>query len=305
MNFLKRAYTVMELRTGFATGLPALSGGLFGSYLVAEINLLLLALMFIAGYCINIVANVANEIRAYQKSEEDEKTFDHDGSGGLAAGKATLKDTIMVLIFFLVLAGVSGLTIVFLTKSLLVLILGLTAAIMAMAYSIGPYPYITLPINEFICGLFCGGISSFVAAYIQIGEINVAIILYAIIVAFISSFLMAVNNSSDFHKDKATRVTLPHVIGFKNSIYILIPQLLVVLACWVILLMIQAISLILFMIGLIILIYVGLIRWYQGYAKINAPYPEMAKDWEPKTLDLIYSFNGIMATSFLILIIVD
>lgn len=25
-NFFKRIYTVMELRTGFATGLPALSG---------------------------------------------------------------------------------------------------------------------------------------------------------------------------------------------------------------------------------------------------------------------------------------
>ena len=37
-NFFRRIYTVMELRTGFATGLPALSGGLFGAYLTKELN---------------------------------------------------------------------------------------------------------------------------------------------------------------------------------------------------------------------------------------------------------------------------
>ena len=30
-SFFERAYTVMEIRTGFATGLPVLSGGLFGA----------------------------------------------------------------------------------------------------------------------------------------------------------------------------------------------------------------------------------------------------------------------------------
>ena len=46
-NFFKRAYTVMEVRTGFATGLPVLSGGLFGAYLVGDIKFILLLLMFV------------------------------------------------------------------------------------------------------------------------------------------------------------------------------------------------------------------------------------------------------------------
>lgn len=59
-NFFERAYTVMEVRTGFATGLPVLSGGLFGAYLVGQLKIVPLILMFITGFCLNIVANIAN-----------------------------------------------------------------------------------------------------------------------------------------------------------------------------------------------------------------------------------------------------
>ena len=70
-NFFQRAYTVMEMRTGFATGLPVLSGGLFGAYLAGQLKLIPLLLMFVTGFCLNIVANVANEIRAYLEDEEN------------------------------------------------------------------------------------------------------------------------------------------------------------------------------------------------------------------------------------------
>ena len=65
-NFLQRAYTVMEIRTGFATGLPVLSGGLFGAYLAQNLKIIPLLLMFMTGFCLNIVANVANELRVYR-----------------------------------------------------------------------------------------------------------------------------------------------------------------------------------------------------------------------------------------------
>ena len=55
-GFPLRAYTVMEVRTGFATGLPVLSGGLFGSYLAGELKVIPLVLFFICGFAFNIVA---------------------------------------------------------------------------------------------------------------------------------------------------------------------------------------------------------------------------------------------------------
>ena len=100
-SFFERAYTVMEIRTGFATGLPVLSGGLFGAYLAGHLKLIPLLLMFVTGFCLNIVANVSNEIRAYLKNEENENTFTHHaGSEGLVRGDATFKDSIIVLLFF-------------------------------------------------------------------------------------------------------------------------------------------------------------------------------------------------------------
>ena len=72
IGFPARAYTVMEIRTGFATGLPILSSSLFAAYLTGKLNLLYLILFFVSGFSFNIVANVANEIRAYLKQEENE-----------------------------------------------------------------------------------------------------------------------------------------------------------------------------------------------------------------------------------------
>lgn len=90
VGFSKRAYTVMELRTGFATGLPIFSTSLFVSFLTGRINALYLVLFFICGFSFNIVANVANEIRAFMKNEESEETFTgHLGSEGLVRGDAT------------------------------------------------------------------------------------------------------------------------------------------------------------------------------------------------------------------------
>ena len=45
-------------------------------------------------------------------------------------------------------------------------------------------------------------------------------------------FLMSTNNTSDFLKDMGKRVTLPHVIGFRNSIKIIIPEALIMIAAW-------------------------------------------------------------------------
>ena len=112
-EFLKRAYTVMEIRTGFATGLPTL------------------VWFFISGFSFNIVANVANEIRGYLKKEENESTMTgHKGSEGLVRGDATLKDALIVLVGFLALGGISGLMVVLLTKSLFILGMGLLQTIL-------------------------------------------------------------------------------------------------------------------------------------------------------------------------------
>lgn len=300
-NFFQRAYTVMEMRTGFATGLPVLSGGLFGAYLAGQLKLIPLLLMFVTGFCLNIVANVANEIRAYLEDEENEETFTHHaGSEGLVRGDATFLDSIIALLFFLFISAVAGLSLVFITKNFNILAIGILSVIAAVCYSLGPKPYIVYPIGELVSGLFVGSISTLVSAYLQTDTLNLSIILYSITPMMMTVFLMSTNNTSDYQKDMGKRVTLPHVIGFRNSIKIIIPEALIMIATWLMLYVIGSITLIMLVTGLLIFYYYGYIRWYKDYYHIKEVYPEMGREWGPRPLLLIYSFNLILSIEFFI-----
>lgn len=305
-NFFKRCYTVMEIRTGFATGLPILSGGLFGAYLVGQLKLIPLILMFITGFCLNIVANVANEIRAYLEDEENEETFTyHAGSEGLVRGDATFLDSIIVLLFFLFISAVAGLSLVFITKNFNILAIGILSVIAAVCYSLGPKPYIVYPVGELVSGLFVGSISTLVSAYLQTDHLNLSVILYSIIPMMMTVFLMSTNNTSDFLKDMGKRVTLPHVIGFRNSIKIIIPEALIMIAAWLMLYVIGSITLVMLVTGLLIFYYYGYVRWYKDYYHIQDVYPEMGREWGPRPLLLIYSFNLILSVEFFIYLLLQ
>ena len=149
------------------------------------------------------MANVSNEIRAYLKNEENENTFTHHaGSEGLVRGDATFKDSIIVLLFFLGISGLSGITLVLITNNFNILAIGILSVIAAVCYSLGPKPYIVYPVGELVSGLFVGAISTIVSAYLQTDVLNAPIIIYSIIPMIMTIFLMSTNNTSDYEKDK-------------------------------------------------------------------------------------------------------
>ncbi|WEG73672.1 prenyltransferase [Vagococcus intermedius] len=303
VGFPKRAYTVMELRTGFATGLPILSSGLFGAYLVGHLRIIPLVLFFICGYSFNIVANVANEIRAYLKNEEDDKTLtEHFGSEGLVRGDATLLDAVLNLLGVLGIGGISGLGLTWLLNSWLLLVLGILGLVAALTYSLGPKPYIVYPVGEFVSGLFVGGLSSLLSSWIQVGQLILPSVLYAWICMMLTVFLMSTNNTGDYEKDLGVRRTLPHVIGFRASILIIIPEFITVLVAWA-MLGLTVIPWWVFLIGLIIFYVQGYKRWYQAYYKIQKVYPEMGREFGPRPLLVIYHFHGWLTFIFWLLLI--
>lgn len=301
MEFFKRVYTVIEIRTGFATGLPVLSAGLFGGYLAGKLNIGLLILMFISGFSFNIASNVAAEIKGFLKNEDTEDVLTgHKGSEGLARGDASITDAMIALILSFMIGTISGLLIFFITMKIEILIIGVVSAAAAILYSLGPKPYANYPVGEVVSGLFVGGISSIISAYIQLGEINIGIILYSIITIIATVFLMSVNNTSDIFKDKATRVTLPHIIGFRNSIKILVPEAIVMVAAFIFLYTLGYIKIYMLIIGLVIFYHSFYLAWFKDYYKIKEHYQTMGRDFGPKPLILIYNFNLIMAGLFLI-----
>ena len=189
-------------------------------------------------------------------------------------GDATVVDTLIVLFFFLGISGLSGITLVFVTKNLTILMIGILSAFAAIGYSLGPKPYLNLPI-----------------------------VLYSVIPMIMTVFLMSTNNTSDIEKDRGHRVTLPHVIGFRNSIKLIIPEALLMLIAWTTLYLIGGITLLMFISGVVIFYYFGYIRWYKDYYQIQAPYKEMGREFGPRPLLLIYSFNLILSTEFFIYLI--
>lgn len=300
IGFPFRAYTVMELRTGFATGLPILSSSLFAAFLTGQLNWLYLGLFFICGFSFNIVANVANEIRAYLKQEEDENTFTgHLGSEGLVRGDATFLDACLVLLAWIALGGLTGLLLVYLTNSVALLLMGCLGLLAALCYSLGPFPYIVLPIGEFVSGLLVGGLSSLVAFWLQTGWLNTSAFIYAFICMMLTVFLMSTNNTGDYEKDQGIRVTFPHIIGFRNSILILIPESILVLTAWLYL-SLTVLTWWQSLIGFLIFFVEGYLRWLKDYLKIQTVYPEMGRDFGPRPLLLIRAFHTTMALLFFI-----
>lgn len=299
IGFPKRAYTIMELRTGFATGLPILSSSLFAATIHHSLNWFTLTLFFISGFSFNIVANVANEIRAYLKNEENEDTFtEHLGSEGLVRGDATFLDACLVLLAWLGLAGLSGLMLVFITKSFLLFLFGCTGLIGSLTYSLGPKPYLLYPYSELISGILVGFLSSLIAYWLQAGHISLFAFAYAWICMTLTVFLMSTNNTGDFEKDKDSRTTLPHVIGFRRSILIIIPEFCSLLIAWLYL----SITILPWwqsLIGLFLFYYDGYFRWLKSYLKIKTVYPSMGKEFGPRPLLLIRSFHLTMSICYL------
>ncbi len=301
IDFLRRAYTIMEVRTGFATGLPILSGSLYGAYRSGSFKFWPFIFFLISGFGFNIVANVANEIRGYIKEEENASTLTgHTGSEGLVRGDASLKDAYIVLAGVFVIASGSGLMVVVLTRSLGILGLGLVGALGAVTYSLGPKPYIVYPVGELVSGLLVGGVTSFVAIGIQVGGVGVETLLYAIVPTMMTVFLMATNNTSDYEKDKGIRLTLPHVIGFRNAIKLIIPEALLMVLAWTGLYGVGGLTWWMYGLGLVTFFEFGYRRWYRDYYKIQAVYPLMGKEWGPRPLLLIYSFHTALSLAFLI-----
>ncbi len=299
-SFIKRMYTIIELRTGFVGGSCALLGGTYAAMIQGSMNLLILILVIISAFMMNIVANVANEIRGYLKAEEDINTLTgHKGSEGLIRKDATLKDAYIALFLISILGIGSGMLVVILTKSILILIIGIIGFISAITYSLTPIAYAKLPIGEIVSGLNLGFLVFLVGVISQGKSIDLNTLYLALISFFLVSFLMAANNTTDFKKDKKTRTTLAHILGFRKSITVIIPQLIIIFILWF-LIALNLNSFLIGIIGYLIFIYAGLFKWYIPYYKIKEHNEDLSKEFGIKPLILILSFNFGMSFIFIL-----
>jgi len=260
-------------------------------------NITLFLLMVACAYVINLIANVANEIHGYMVREDSGLDDTHSGTNGLSRGVISLKESFFALFLVVTLSGILGLSIVYISGSYLILILGLMSVAAAILYSLTPFAFIKYPINEAVSGIFCGGVSAFSGALLQTGEVTLDIILFAVIISIATNFLMAVNNTADYHKDLENRFTLPHLIGFRNSMKLNVFEMVILVVVSFFINFHISTYIILF--GIVY--YFGYVNWLKGYMKIKEPYFTMKGEWITKALAFHVSMNILLGLNFLIL----
>ncbi len=300
LKFYQRVYTVLELRTGFVAGTSALLGASYGAYLNHKIEIIPLILMIISAFCFNIVANIANEIRGVVYGEENQTTITgHFGSEGLVRQDAKLQDAIIALISMSLIGISSGLLLVLITRDIRILVIGIIGFLAALLYSLTKFAYIKLPVGEVVSGLMCGFLCVIAAILTQGVSLSLSAIALGLIAYFMVSFLMSANNTVDYYKDLNKRVTLSHVLGFRRAITILIPQIVIVYLLWLYV-GITSLPLAILIVGLVILTYFGLIKWYYPYWQLKTYQEGIAREFGPKPLILIINFNVIISILLLI-----
>ncbi len=299
VNLIKKINSIIEIRTGFVASSCAILGVAFGFFVSGNINIIASISFVISAFLFNIVANVAAEIGGYVSGEDYGFQTNHKGSEGLVRGDVNLKEAIICLCLFLISAIGFGLLALFYSREILLLIIGVIGVFGSLLYSLTILAYNKLPITEFVSGFMCGYLCTIAGFLIQT-PLELSAHLLGVMTLLMVSFLMAANNTTDFEKDLKRRVTLPHIIGFRNSIIILIPQIILLYGLWFIISMISINNFLICLLGVVIVTYFGIFKWYIHYFQVKEYSSGLSKVYGPMPLRLLLNFNIIMAVVFMI-----
>lgn len=300
INYLKRAYTVVELRTGFVAFSSALIGIGFGYYISGNFNTLASISLLISAFFMNLVANVSAEIKGFILEDEGQDYLTgHSGSEGLSRGDASLQDAYLALFICLCIAGISGLLAVLISSKIVLVAIGISGLLAALLYSLTPLAYNKYPVSETVSGLMCGYLCTISGIIIQT-DLSIEGHLLGMMTFIMVWFLMAANNTVDYQKDMGKRVTLAHLLGFKKSIRILSLGLILLFGLWVLISARLHVQLSMFMFGLGLLVYYGLFKWYFKYYKVELKTENLGRIFGPLPLTLLLNFNIYMFVAFVI-----
>lgn len=294
VSYLQRVYTVVELRTGFVAGSSMLIGCAYGIHQSKELNVLVIFLLFISAFTLNLVANIAAEISGYYRGEDTEDFLTgHRGSEGLMRQEASLKDAISILLICIVIAGITGLSALIISRQFYLLLIGLSGLAIALLYSLTPIALAKFPVSELVSGLMCG-FGCTLAGIIVYIPLDFGGLCLSFMTLLMVSFLMAANNTCDIEKDRPTRITWPHLIGFRRSITILIPQIIILFGLWIFIALYLK-SKVLLLTGLLVLTYFGVYKWYFPYYQVRSYQDGLGRIYGPLPLVLLLNFNFIMS----------
>jgi len=200
--------------------LPAAIGpvlvGLGGAWPSVGLRPLPAAACLAVALLFQIAANLANDLFDFRSGAD---AGDRLGPPRAAAGGLlTERNLTIAIAVVLALAGVVGLMLVVIGGPL-VLALGILAAISALAYTGGPWPYGYHGLGEVFVFAFFGVVAVAGTAYLQVGRWLPVAFAAAVPVGALVTAILVVNNLRDIESDRrAGKRTLAVIIGPRATI---------------------------------------------------------------------------------------
>ncbi|WP_028857537.1 prenyltransferase [Psychrilyobacter atlanticus] len=216
----KQLFAILDPKTWSASVIPVLVGTLYSTYRFENFRFDLFIAMLLSAVGAQCFANVINDYSDYVSGLDTIDTV-HDREGSILVFDGIPLIQVKKLMVYLVLCTLIPAFYLLLHGGIVVAIIGGIGFLVAYFYSAGPLPISKTFLGELFSGITMGGLITWLAYYVQSGYIDKNIILISIpLIIYIGSILLT-NGLCDIEKDRATRVTIPIIMGRERSIDIL------------------------------------------------------------------------------------
>ena len=186
-------------------------------YFFTARGVLIFFLMLFTSILLQSAVNVLNDYADFKKGTDTAENSVDLVDVPIINKNLNPKSALNVALAYLVIAAISGFTVVFMT-SWLTLVMGLFGAAIVGLYSLGPKPISYLPLSEVISGLVMGEIICIATYYALTMTMQPALFFWALPLFFTIATIMQTNNTCDIDRDREVgRKTLPLLLGKKQS----------------------------------------------------------------------------------------
>ena len=194
------------------TVLLSFSGVLMGGFLAYAENptVTLWTLVFCAltAILLQILSNLANDYGDYKKGVDNAHRTGPERT--LQSGALTERQMCMGIAATAIIAFISGALLIFVfarltwTELIVFAIMGITAILAALLYTLGKRPYGYRGLGDLFCFLFFGWVAVAGTFYLATKTIDFAILLPATTLGCCSNAVLNINNMRDYENDKAS-----------------------------------------------------------------------------------------------------
>jgi 1,4-dihydroxy-2-naphthoate octaprenyltransferase len=207
-----------------ASAAPVLVGSSLGYAITGSFNFVLFILAMLAIMALQAGANMANDYFDHISGNDWKNNNVTPFSGGsryIQEAILSPRTVLLAALAALAVGSVIGLIIVLLTKSLLILILGVIGLLGGFFYTAPPIKLGYRCVGEFVIALLFGLLPVFASYYLQTGTIDIIPLLPAAVVAVLIFLIILINEFPDLAADAAVnKKTLIVRLGVPASVWI-------------------------------------------------------------------------------------